>query len=153
MSCYCGSGELFEVCCQLRHLVHERADTAESLMRARYSAYVLGMTEFLNRTWLDGDGVESAADLKVVNWCGLDIVSTRAGMKSDSEGWVEFKAYFIEHDRLFCLHENSHFVQNQGHWFYKEGELYRHEPKELALNAECPCGSGKKYKRCCRRQL
>ena len=66
--------------------------------------------------------------------------------KGDSEGWVEFSARFIaQGDDKSCFHrELSHFIKEDDHWFYVDGE-----PRETGRNEICPCGSGKKFKRCC----
>src|SRR5580700_9791092 len=50
--CPCGSGQTFGVCC-LPVLKGERiADTAETLMRARFTAHVVGDFPFVHRTYL-----------------------------------------------------------------------------------------------------
>ncbi|MDH5516316.1 MAG: YchJ family metal-binding protein [Gammaproteobacteria bacterium] len=152
MNCYCGSAKQFERCCQPIHGAHAAAETAEALMRARYSAYCLGDNEFIRRSWLTAyqqqpEAVSEAAKLK---WCGLTIVSTQAGQKEQCEGQVEFKAWFIEENRLYCLHENSRFVHQRGLWFYQDGEIFEQGSKAISSNTLCPCGSGKKFKRCCR---
>ena len=45
------------------------------------------------------------------------------------------------------VHENSRFVKEQGQWFYVDGDLK--SQAKVGRNDPCPCGSGKKYKRCC----
>ncbi len=52
---------------------------------------------------------------------GLHIASKKAGETSDSEGWVWFKATFIENGKIECIHENSYFVKENGQWYYKTG--------------------------------
>lgn len=148
--CYCCSVRPFENCCLPVHGCHAVAETAEQLMRSRYSAYVMGNTEFLKSSWQSGYRPEFIGEMTAVNWCRLEIVSTETGHRSDKEGWVEFKAYFIEHDKLCCLHESSYFVQQHGLWFYQRGETFENKARQISANGLCPCGSTKKYKRCCR---
>jgi SEC-C motif-containing protein len=51
-------------------------------------------------------------------------------------------------------HERAHFVRVDGQWFFSEGEMIRNRPlrretPKVGRNDPCPCGSGRKYKRCC----
>lgn len=65
------------------------------------------------------------------------------------KGLVEFKAYFLDKDKLHCLNEASNFVRETGRWLYTDGEF---KPKSVVKNSRndpCPCGSGKKAKKCC----
>ena len=32
---------------------------------------------------------------------------------------------------------------------FKESKIFKHEEKKIGRNDPCPCGSGKKYKKCC----
>ena len=50
-TCPCGSGGTYEACCG--RFVEGRAlpETAEELMRARYTAYTLGRGDYLRTTW------------------------------------------------------------------------------------------------------
>ena len=49
-ACPCGSGSAYEACCGRFH-GGEPAVDAECLMRSRYSAYVLGLEDYLRTTW------------------------------------------------------------------------------------------------------
>ncbi|MFM0874673.1 YchJ family metal-binding protein, partial [Klebsiella pneumoniae] len=48
-SCPCGSGDPLDDCCGRYHQGHP-APTAEALMRSRYSAYGLGLVDYLRDT-------------------------------------------------------------------------------------------------------
>ena len=50
-SCPCGSDEPFGRCCLPLHLGERQAETAEQLMRARYSAYAVDDLDYVWRTW------------------------------------------------------------------------------------------------------
>ena len=67
-------------------------------MRSRYSAFVLGLGEYLVHSWhpdyLNG---LTAADLSSTDtrWDGLEILTSQGG-PDDTLGMVEFKAWFLE---------------------------------------------------------
>lgn len=119
-------------------------------MRSRYSAFVLGLGEYLVHSWHPAhlSGL-TAAELSQTDthWDGLEIIASQGGPQ-DETGMVEFKAWFLEGDERHCLHERSHFVRYQGRWVYTEGEIDP-LPLKTGRNNPCPCGSGKKHKKCC----
>lgn len=154
-ACPCGSEKKYLHCCgrfvsYADYLPLAQAETAVELMRSRYSAYVLENEAYLIQTWhestcpeqlgLDADGP--------VRWVGLVIINTRKGREDDAEGWVEFVAYYKSNGSMMRIHENSHFIKENGQWLYLDGEL-KEDLNKPARNEKCPCGSGKKYKRCC----
>ena len=91
---------------------------------------------------------------KMATWHGLEILKTEKGGKDDSEGTVEFRALYSANGEFCNHHEVAQFVKVGGDWKFAEGELVgekpivREEPK-IGRNDPCPCGSGKKYKKCC----
>ena len=150
MKCYCCSGKEYEDCCQPYIDLKKVAHTAEQLMRSRYSAFVLLNEDYLERTWATA---QCPADLDLdakTKWIKLEILSTENGQKEDHKGKVEFKAWFIHENRLTTLHEVSDFVREKACWVYLGGRLFDEPVVSLSMNQLCPCGSGKKYKRCCR---
>ena len=46
-TCYCGNRQPYEDCCMRIHLDQKQAQTAEQLMRARYSAFAVQDINFL----------------------------------------------------------------------------------------------------------
>ncbi len=119
-------------------------------MRSRYSAFVLGLGEYLVHSWHPAHlGGLTAAELSRIDthWDGLEIIASQGGPQ-DETGMVEFKAWFLEGDKRHCLHERSRFVRYQGRWVYTEGEIDP-LPLKTRRNDPCPCGSGKKHKKCC----
>lgn len=116
--CPCGTGDQFGMCC-LPLLVGERqAETAEELMRSRYSAYVVGDSEYLWRTWHPRTRPADVAEY-TVTWTRLEIVDCVDGRREDGSGEVEFRA----HHRAGMLHERSRFAVRGGRWFYVDGDL------------------------------
>jgi SEC-C motif-containing protein len=119
-------------------------------MRSRYCAFVLGNSNYLLQTWHADTRPAQLVLSPDVSWFGLEIVAIEAGEAQDSEGRVEFMAKFNGHDRLQYLHERSRFVREDGRWFYVDGEsVPQAKAPKIGRNEPCPCGSGKKYKRCC----
>jgi len=92
--------------------------TAESLMRARYSAYVLRNREFLMTSW-HGDTRPSELEFgSDTEWLGLEVIATTAGSGLDNTGVVEFKARFERGGEHLELHEVSEFVRVDSRWVY-----------------------------------
>ena len=121
-------------------------------MRSRYSAYVEGLPGYLLESWHPETRPQSGlVGEDTTEWSGLEILDTVAGAESDTEGWVEFRAFFNTGKGRSFLQERSFFVRVLGRWVYREGEV-REEvapPAPVGRNAPCPCGSTKKFKRCC----
>ena len=148
--CPCGSGAAYADCCGPHH-AGLPAPSAESLMRSRYAAYALGLGDYLALTWHPGSRPAGAdlADGGSV-WRKLEILRTEAGGEGDADGAVEFKAHWQTGGRKGCLHETSRFVKENGRWYYLDGDIHAAPAAGKAgRNDPCPCGSGKKYKKCC----
>ncbi|MAZ88456.1 MAG: hypothetical protein CL693_12510 [Cellvibrionaceae bacterium] len=148
--CPCGLAHSFGDCCQPIIEGRINASSAEALMRSRYSAHVVADVDYLINSWkLDDPSKLSRQDIahwaQSSQWLGLHILDTTAGGNHETEGWVEFCAIYIaENTSKEQLHrERSRFVKDAGRWSYVEGN-----PIETSRNESCPCGSGKKYKRC-----
>lgn len=116
-------------------------------MRSRYSAYVLKQSAYLAQTW--HPSTRPAAlniDADPVSWQRLAMLACEAGGEGDAQGTVEFVAWYAGGQ----LHERSRFVREGGRWFYVDGEILPAVAADkIGRNAPCPCGSGKKYKKCC----
>lgn len=155
--CPCSSSRVYSDCCE-PNILNRSAPTALTLMRSRYTAYTLVNAEYLHQTTHPKarqnhkiSEIETWA--KENTWNKLEIISTEHGNRSDSRGIVEFKAYFTDAvGKAQVHHERSTFLKEDGQWFYVDGKF---DPKPVDLtkkvsrNDPCPCGSGKKYKRCC----
>jgi len=157
--CPCFSGRPYVKCCEPVISGTRPAATAEELMRARYSAYALGAIDFiLSSTHQDR---RSECDEKAITswsakseWTGFEVVSTEGGQAGDAEGKVEFIARYTENRMKKILHESGVFKKVDGAWYYLDGTVHPqkpfvHEGGKLNRNDPCPCGSGKKYKKCC----
>ncbi|MET0302974.1 MAG: YchJ family metal-binding protein, partial [Microbacteriaceae bacterium] len=92
--CPCGSGRSYADCCGPAHAGSAPAPTAEALMRSRFSAYALGLADYVLASW---DASTRPADLDLddgVVWRRLQIVDTVAGREDDPTGIVEFRASY-----------------------------------------------------------
>jgi len=145
--CPCGSGKTYRDCCAPLHRGESLATSAEALMRSRYSAYVLKLGDYLAATWHRSTR-PAQLDIAEDNtpWQRLRILATARGGETDSEGVVEFAADYPGGQ----MHERSRFVREDGQWFYLDGEMLPLLPQEkVGRNEPCPCGSGRKFKKCC----
>lgn len=158
-SCPCGSGLQFENCCEPYLLERKAEPTAEALMRARYTAYALCAIDYLYKTsgpkirrQFDAEGSKKWSESS--EWTGIDIIAKEGGGEDDETGTVEFVAHYSAKKLDFNHHEVAQFRRIDGKWRFIDGKiigpdpLRRDEPK-VGRNDPCPCGSGKKYKKCC----
>ena len=95
--------------------------SAEALMRARYSGYVLEDRPFLMRSWHPDTRPSNITFSPNQEWLGLTIVDKHRGGPLDTEGTVEFIARFRHGTDYFELHELSTFERIDGQWVYKTG--------------------------------
>jgi SEC-C motif-containing protein len=128
-----------------------------ALMRSRYTAYVEHNIGYLLRTWHPSTRPAVIDSAAIPEWCGLEIVRTRRGGETDNEGTVEFMATALVDDKLCKLRETSRFVREDGQWLYVAGDLIAAGDQakvgstKVGRNDPCPCGSGRKFKKCCGR--
>ncbi len=91
-------------------------------MRSRYSAYVLGLGDYLRATWHPGTRPPALEPETGVTWLGLDV--KRHAPTSPGTAEVEFVArYRLGGGSATRLHERSRFVRDNGQWFYVDGDL------------------------------
>ena len=127
-TCPCGTEKLYENCCECFHLGKENPPSAESLMRSRYTAYVVKNENYLLETWHKSKRPKTL-NLKDqnINWLGLKILRIEAGAKNDDIGKVEFIAEFKISSKHGKLHEISNFVKENSKWFYVDGKIINDE--------------------------
>ena len=128
-------------------------------MRSRYTAYVKRAYDHLERTLSaeqrkDFSRSDAQHWAESSEWQGLKILRTEQGSPTDTEGVVEFCARFraAGQDREHV--EAARFAREDGQWKYagtvpSQGHTVRREAPKVGRNDPCPCGSGKKYKKCC----
>ena len=152
--CPCGSEKPFAQCCEPFITGVETPATAEALMRSRYVAYSQQNNQYIIDTWHQStrpDDPKPAEDRDVV-WTGLQILSTEQGGPDDERGVVEFRASCRVKGEAGGLDERSDFIRENGRWYYVDGSTIKPQKTahlKVGRNDPCPCGSGKKYKKCC----
>ncbi|MBI5462149.1 MAG: SEC-C domain-containing protein [Gammaproteobacteria bacterium] len=150
--CPCGSGRSFAVCCAPALSGQCLPETAEALMRSRFTAFVRGDSAYLLSSWYPRTRPVRLDLSDQPAWQGLEIVRSDAGTTTDNEAQVEFIAHFRSDAGAGRLHERSNFVREHGRWLYVDGAILpATSPAKPGRNAPCPCGSGRKFKQCCGR--
>lgn len=96
------------------------AETAEQLMRSRYTAFVLGREDHLWRTWSPRTR-PARVEAGDVEWTGLAILDVVAGGPADRTGTVEFEARYVGPEGPGVMRERSAFERRGGRWTYLEG--------------------------------
>lgn len=153
----------YSECCQPYHdtleehndKIHEvKAESAERLMRTRYSAFVLQKSAYIVETTLPAQ--QEMLDLKSIeswaretNWVGLEIVRHTAKI-GKRHAQVEFKAFYTQSKgqpdgQQAAHHELSSFVQIDERWYFLDPTV----AMTISQKQPCICGSGEKFKRCC----
>lgn len=118
--CYCGNNQFFELCCQPLLLNQTFAQSAEQLMRSRYSAYVVANANYLiDTTHLSKRHLFSKKSIlqwaKENEWLRLEIVLSE-------EKRVVFKAFFKDNQGNEIEHyEDSIFDILGDKWYYVSG--------------------------------
>jgi SEC-C motif-containing protein len=170
MNCPCGSKQSFSDCCEPYLSGAKLPPTAQALMRSRYVAYVQKDIAYLKKTLAresaaDYDANAAKAWAEQAQFKGLQILSTDKGDLGDKKGTVEFVATFVEDGETLEHHEVSEFRKTEkGEWRFVSGEAHTHKAGEhhhhakpeavvrdapkVGRNDPCPCGSGKKFKKC-----
>ena len=157
-NCHCGSDRSFGECCEPFLNGVAKAPTAEALMRARYSAYATANIDFIERTVhssvkADFNRESARKWAEESQWHGLEILQVTGGQEQDPEGSVEFIATYSQKDETVKHHELSAFRKEAGDWTFVDGRIlhqpFRRDQPKIGRNDLCPCGSGKKYKKCC----
>lgn len=120
--CPCGSGRPLAQCCE--PLMHSRipAQSAEQLMRSRYTAYCLRHEDWLRASWHPSTRPAPGTSLAdpAIKWLGLQIHDHQPGLH---ESHVCFTATCKISGRLQRMNENSRFVLENGLWLYVDGQV------------------------------
>lgn len=146
-ACPCQSGLTYAECCQPFHL-GKITETAEQLMRSRYTAYtqvnipyIVATTVPSQQALLDQAAMQEWGE--TTQWAGLEILAHEPKL-SKIHSAVEFKAFFDTEEGKQAHHERSIFVKINERWYFVDPTV------PLPTNKQpCVCGSGKKFKACC----
>ena len=117
LACPCGLADGYEPCCGRLH-AGAPAPTAESLMRARYTAYARGDAGYILRTWHPSARPRALSLDPALRWTRLAILETRDGGLFDDTGTVQFRAMYVQQGKRGVLAETSRFVRHHRNWTY-----------------------------------
>jgi SEC-C motif-containing protein len=128
-------------------------------MRARYTAFARGQVDFIlathhSRTRHRVKRREVQDWAQGSEWLGLEILEAAEGGAGDTKGTVSFHATYRAEGKQSEHYEKSTFEREGGGWRFVDGQPLTHPPvrreaPKVGRNEPCPCGSGKKYKKCC----
>lgn len=154
--CPCGSEQDFDECCGPIINGSILAPTAEALMRSRYTAFVRGALDHIDQTHAPEikEDFNRAEAERLVEECEWQSLKIRRAVELEDTAEVEFVIRFRHNQKELVQTELSSFRKENGRWLYVSGEI---DPKQTPVKNEnktgrndpCPCGSGKKFKKCC----
>jgi SEC-C motif-containing protein len=154
--CPCGTGKIYLHCCGKFISNQEIPATPEELMRSRYTAYQQADIDYIVQTMkspaadnFDPKAAKEWAEKTI--WTGLEVVQAT---QDAEQGSVEFFVSYSFDNKQQVLHEISTFSFENGRWYYIDGIQPRKKMtpaliEKIGRNDTCPCGSNKKYKKCC----
>ena len=158
-ACPCNSGLSYDMCCEPLIKGTAKAPGPEALMRARYSAFAQQEMPYLLETLhpaqrSDYDEAGAARWARESDWTGLEILQTTGDLATENTGTVEFKASYRRNNEKLEHHELAEFRKTNGTWYFYDGKMvapaqFQRETPKVGRNDPCPCGSGKKFKKCC----
>lgn len=157
--CVCGSGQAAKACCVRYIKDGELPESPEALMRSRYTAFTLHDIDYIQKTMRGKalkhyDRARTQTWAERVEWLGLEVIGGEYTSGED-HGTVEFIARFREDGHERSMQEKSYFKRTNECWYYVDSEHRQVRTKptpataKVGRNDPCPCGSGKKYKKCC----
>lgn len=146
--CPCNPNTTYPACCGRYH-AGEPANNPQTLMRARYSAYVKGDIEFIIATSLPVqqtqlDTAAMTAWSQNSQWLGLEVL-TETLAPDLRHATVEFIAHWQDSQGQQQHQEKSLFIKPAERWYFYDPNV----PLTAERNAPCPCGSQRKFKKCC----
>lgn len=119
--CHCCSGKAFSECCEPFLSGEQLPETAEQLMRSRYSAYVTVNVAYIIETTSPNfrKYYSPKSILKWASnstWISLEILSS-------SEKRVKFTAVYLDEKQQLTRHtEDSRFEKINGRWYFRDGK-------------------------------
>ena len=126
-ACLCSSGLDYSVCCRIYHKQEQIADP-EALMRSRYSAYALGLSDYIIATThpqhkdFSSDTQSWAKQLQIfmqqTYFYGLQVLAMQ--QVSPQQAHVIFKAFLSQGQVDVSFQEKSLFIFEKGRWLYQE---------------------------------
>lgn len=147
-TCPCNPNLAFADCCARYH-VGAPIESAQTLMRARYSAYATHNIGFIQETSLPAQ--QAVLDMAAITewsqnsqWLGLEVIAEVVSPEQ-RHATVEFIAHWQDATGRHQHHETSLFIKPAARWYFYDPNV----PLRAERNAACPCGSTLKFKKCC----
>jgi SEC-C motif-containing protein len=153
--CPCTSNRPFSECCEPILKGVTQAPTAEHLVRARYSAFVLSDLDYVERTHApeiraDFNRAEAERLADECEWVSLHIHSSKV---CENIADVQYVVRIRLQGKIIAKASSSHFRRDDGEWLFVRSTPVPHLEHigrvKIGRNDPCHCGSGKKFKKCC----
>ncbi len=121
--CPCGLPARLGACCGRWHSgpLELQAPDARTLMRSRYSAFVLQLPTYLLATWHARTRPATLDFERGQRWLGLQVLAYQ--LADADHATVAFVARYKWAGRAQHLAETSRFVREAGRWWYVDGDL------------------------------
>jgi SEC-C motif-containing protein len=123
--CLCGSGKSYALCCQPCH-EGNLVESAEALMRSRYSAYSLGLVDYIIKTTHpghpDAKRSEDVRRKEIEEFCKTTVFK-KLEILDVQENTVTFKVFLSMDGKDFSFTEKSTFEKVLGKWLYLSGAI------------------------------
>lgn len=135
--CFCGSNANLSSCCQPYINKEIPVQSAEQLMRSRFSAYAIGDAEYIYDTYAkSSQKAQSVKDIddwsKSCVWIALKIYPMAISDNKATEQFVEFSAFYITNNILCELREKSRFILEE----IIEKHAEEHTEKNIPANSD-----------------
>jgi SEC-C motif-containing protein len=150
MMCPCSPDKKYADCCEKFLTGITYPTTLEELMRSRYSAYATANIDYIIKT-MAGTALAEFNESDAENdarTCHFTHLTLHGAFAEDGKHFVEFSAHYYAQNKQYVIHECSEFALLDGKWMYVNGEG-EEDRSDIGRNDSCPCGSGKKFKKCC----
>lgn len=151
-ACPCGHSRPYEACCGRFISGQAQPERAEQLMRSRYTAYATGAVQYVVDTELEPDAEVIENWARSTQFTALRVLDAQNGGPDDDTGTVTFEADFESRGtgQKGTHRETSRFQRVEGRWIFDQGKQNPlRQAARTGRNDPCPCGSGKKFKKCC----
>jgi SEC-C motif-containing protein len=128
--CPCCSGLAYNQCCGPYHNGIKQPENARALMCSRFSAYALGLVNYIINT-THPENVQYLSDhvkwkkqidsfVKKTKFQKLEVLDFTNG---DEVAFVTFKAHLIQENQDNIYTEKSRFIKVAGRWLYHSGQV------------------------------
>ncbi len=123
--CPCGSSAGYADCCGALHGGQAApAHSPELTMRSRYSAFVLGLADYLRASWVPQHRPPAHWSPETgIKWLGLKVIGSTIS-PDGRHGTVEFIARSRIDGKGHRHHETSRFERCGEHWLYIDGDVH-----------------------------